>query len=150
MTWDKDINITHGESGKGMRTPEYRAWAAAKNRCSNPNDKAYRRYGGRGIRFCERWAGSFENFLLDMGRKPSKTHSLDRINNDGHYNPYNCRWATRREQCLNRTYKLTKADVDHIRAEVRTSSQANLARYYGVDPSTISRIISGKEHPYAA
>ncbi len=72
-------------------------------RCGNPNTKQYADYGGRGITVCERWKTSFENFLADMGVKPSPTHSIDRFpNNDGNYEPGNCRWATRAEQCLNR------------------------------------------------
>lgn len=142
-------NFQHGHNRVGKRTPEYRAWVGMKTRCYNPNEEAWERYGGRGIKVCERWLNSFENFLKDMGRKPSSQHSLDRVNNDGHYNPYNCRWATRREQCLNRTYKLTKRDIDHIRAESISCSQKRLAEYYRVDSSTISRIVSGKRHPYA-
>jgi len=72
-------------------------------RCRNPADKDYLRWGGRGIRVCERWRNSFENFLADMGKKPSAKHSLDRINNDGDYEPGNCRWATNREQSRNRS-----------------------------------------------
>jgi hypothetical protein len=81
-------------------TPEYNAWNCLKGRCNRPNDKAYHNYGGRGIAICERWR-SFENFLADMGRRPSVRHSLDRINNDGHYEPANCRWATMAQQKAN-------------------------------------------------
>lgn len=90
----------HGEAYKGQESAEYRSWRAMKNRCTNPNNAAYPRYGGRGIAVCARW-DSFENFLFDMGRRPSPKHSIDRINNDGDYEPGNCRWATSSQQNSN-------------------------------------------------
>ncbi len=93
-------SITHGESRTGSR--EYKAWAEMLSRCRNPDRECYKNYGGRGIKVCDRWL-SFENFLHDMGRKPSVKHSLDRFpNNDGDYEPGNCRWATKKEQDTNR------------------------------------------------
>ncbi len=92
-------NTTHGRSG----TPEHASWKAAIQRCTNPKDKRYSDYGGRGIKVCERWQ-KFENFLADMGERPPGT-GLDRINNDGNYEPGNCRWATASEQCQNRRPK---------------------------------------------
>lgn len=76
----------------------YRAWQSAKDRCYNPNHDFYPAYGGRGIVVCDRWLESFDNFLADMGEKPTPRHSIDRINNDGNYEPTNCRWATPLEQ----------------------------------------------------
>lgn len=82
-------------------TIEHRAWARIRRRCYSPNYHNYHYYGGRGIRVCERW-DSFENFLADMGPRPGKGYSIERINNDGDYGPDNCKWATALEQSRNR------------------------------------------------
>lgn len=87
---------THGN----WRTPEYRSWEGMKQRCLNKNAKGYKNYGGRGIKVCGRWM-EFKNFLEDMGKKPKGKHSIDRINNEGNYEPLNCRWATDIEQASN-------------------------------------------------
>lgn len=93
---------THGNTRNRNPTTEYISWGAMIKRCNNKNIKEYKNYGGRGIKVCERWLHSFENFLADMGKRPSKSHSLDRYpNNDGDYEPNNCRWATKKEQCRN-------------------------------------------------
>ena len=84
-----------------MRTPEYICWCNLRQRCNNPNNPQYHDYGGRGITVCERW-DSFELFLEDMGERPSPEHSIERIDNDSHYGPDNCCWATKSEQLSNR------------------------------------------------
>lgn len=82
------------------RPLEYRAWSGMRTRVRNPKFKDWHRYGGRGIRVCERW-NDFANFFADMGPKPTPRHTLDRIDSDGHYEPDNCRWATPKEQARN-------------------------------------------------
>lgn len=83
-------------------SPEYSVWAGMIGRCCNPFNTNYSNYGGRGIKVCERWRHSFQNFLDDIGKRPSPLYSLERINNDGNYTLSNCKWATRQEQNINR------------------------------------------------
>lgn len=95
------INETHGHTAVGWQSSEYQAYRNMIRRCYDPNNRKFQTYGARGIIVCERWRHSFKAFLADMGLRPSMDHSLDRINNDGPYEPSNCRWATRQEQGLN-------------------------------------------------
>lgn len=90
--------VRHGHAKVGELTPTYRTWIAMKQRCAN---KQLKNYGARGITVCERWK-AYGNFLADMGEKPSEWHSLDRIDTDANYEPSNCRWATRVDQCTNK------------------------------------------------
>ena len=83
-------------------TPEYTVWHSMKDRCYRRGNRRYNDYGGRGITVCERWLNSFQAFFEDMSERPSPEHSLERRDNDSHYCPENCYWATRIEQCANR------------------------------------------------
>lgn len=85
----------------GCDLSEYAVWRDMRHRCSNPKIRNFSRYGGRGIKVCDRW-NDFSLFLADMGPRPSPKHSIDRENNDGNYEPGNCRWATRKVQNRNR------------------------------------------------
>jgi hypothetical protein len=89
---------THG----GSRTPEYRILHHMIQRCTNQNDQDYPDYGGRGICVCPRWLSSFADFLSDVGPRPSAEHEIDRINNNGHYEPGNVRWVSHQRNCRNR------------------------------------------------
>jgi hypothetical protein len=94
----KLLLTTHGLS----HTPEYRAWAAMIQRCKNPKDQAYANYGARGIKVCDSWSNSFENFHKDLGSRPTSEHSIDREDNNGDYTPNNCKWSTVEEQSNNK------------------------------------------------
>jgi hypothetical protein len=115
-------------------TPEFWAWSSMRQRCLNANHPSYKNYGGRGIKVFESWLGidGFQNFILDMDWRPSDSHSLDRINNDGDYNPSNCRWTTKDFQQHNRRNynRLGFKGVTKDRTIYRVEIQKNGLRYY--------------------
>jgi hypothetical protein len=94
--------------GDGLKThgmylsKEYIAWQNMKRRCYYKNYNSYKNYGARGITVCERWINSFQNFFADVGPMPTKKHSLDRVDNNGNYDPKNCRWTSRSVQSHNK------------------------------------------------
>lgn len=114
------------------RTTEYRVWSAMKNRCYRTKNENYALYGGRGIKVCDRWRNSFQNFLNDMGKRPSLRHTLDRFpDKDGDYEPSNCRWADYFEQNNN-----TRANVFfEYNGESKTAPQWD--RHFGLRAGTI-------------
>lgn len=123
---------SHGATVGGKVAPEHKIWTAMRYRCNSPSETSYPNYGGRGIRVCERWERSFEAFLQDMGPRPSPKHSIERINNGGHYEPGNCRWATPMQQGNN------KRNNRIITIGDRSQTMAQWAREIGVTPQFIS------------
>lgn len=125
----RDRQLRHGMS----KTKTHRAWLRMIERCENPSNIEYPRYGGRGIRVCDRWRNSFEAFLADVGERPSPRHSLDRYpNNDGNYDPANCRWATPTEQARNRRSNRLLTCFGH------TATIAEWAEISGINAQTIT------------
>lgn len=129
-------NIKHGNSRSSGKTPEYNAWQAMKRRCDGKNTKLFNYYGGRGIYVCERWLHSFDNFLLDMGEKPSIEHSLDRFpDTDGNYEPSNCRWATDEQQRRN---KRNNVWIEFEGVKMILNDWAN---YFGISRMSLKEMI---------
>lgn len=123
----RGVGIKHGmTSSVGKSAPIYGIWVAMRERCSNPKAKKFHNYGGRGIKVCERWM-DFRNFYADMGDRP-EGKSLDRIDNDGDYCPENCRWATLREQGLNRR-KTVKVIYNGIETPLVTVAEIEKVPY---------------------
>jgi hypothetical protein len=119
------IRSVHGHSS----TPEYAAWCAMRSRCNNPKNKSYKDYGGRGIRVAEEWMCMKEGFLRfkeHAGLRPSPDHSLDRIRNEGHYEPGNVRWALTEIQLINRR-KIARIDQFSDEELIQELSRRNIA-----------------------
>jgi len=134
----------HGHTSRGRATPTYTSWQAMLDRCYNPNNPEYARYGGRDISVCARWL-HFESFLTDMGSRPAGT-SIDRFpDTDGNYEPGNCRWATAQEQTINRKVtKLTASLVQEIHGRhEHGESNTSIAARLGVSSCHVSSILSG-------
>ena len=125
-------STTHGLS----RSAEFSIWADMIARCSTLTNRSYARYGGRGITVCAQWLDSFEQFYADMGPRPSPRHSIDRIENDGHYESTNCRWATAQTQRVNqrRTVLLTHHGV--------SGTLKDLARHVGLRYSAVRQRVT--------
>ena len=126
-----DVNTKHGMS----RTKVYAIWEGMKARCLNPSSSYWHRYGGRGIKVCDRWM-SFENFFADMGNPPTNEHSLGRIDNDGNYEPDNVRWETLEQQNNNKVLS-HKVTIDGVTKTLTQWAQEN-----GLKPSTVMSRVS--------
>lgn len=139
---NKNPAFKHGEAQRhSKRRNIYRRWQHIIQRCYNPNDRDYPRYGGLGVGVCDRWRNSFIDFVSDVGEPANKYWSLDRIDPDGHYSPGNCRWATAKQQANNRrnTVKLT------IRGITRPLS--DWCRLVGIGSKTVLyRLKKGMPH----
>jgi hypothetical protein len=132
----REISTTHGLE----KHPLYGVWSTMKSRCYNPNCAEYPNYGGRGIRVCERWKSSFVNFLADMGERPSKKYSIDRKNNDGNYDPNNCKWATRKEQGRN------QRSNRYLEIHGRRMILSDWAREFGTNAGSLTAML--KRRPF--
>lgn len=128
-------NTVHGHAARGRLSSEYLSYNSMKNRCYNQKNNRYNTYGGRGIKVCQRWLGrrGFHNFLQDMGLKPGKNYSIDRIDIDGDYCPQNCRWTTNAEQATNKTNTIW------ITAFEKTATCSQWAKETGISTATLRK-----------
>lgn len=147
-------NLVREEHGM-YKIPEYKIWGAMKQRCNNPKDKAYKNYGGRGIAVCKEWQKSFMAFYKDMGKRP-EGFTLERIDNNGDYQPLNCRWATRVEQAFNKRLpynpsgyngvEYVKGGNRHWRATISINNRTkHLGLFYTALEASIAREKARKE-----
>jgi hypothetical protein len=142
---------THNDVNHNERVPhglidssEYNSWCSMKARCNNKNSNRYHNYGGRGITVCDSWMKSFITFYNDMGKKPDPSYQIERINNDGNYEPLNCKWATPAENSQNRsTTILSMEKAKEIRNRYKKGgvSQYKLAEEYGCNRVMIAHVV---------
>jgi hypothetical protein len=132
QNWRKQAE-KHGDTSGGNTAPEYTVWVTMIQRCTNPDAFGYERYGGRGIEVCQLWRNSYIAFLRDMGRRPSDAHSIERVDNDGHYKPGNCIWSNDRNQSRNRVSN------KFITAFGKTQILSDWANGAGITASAISK-----------
>lgn len=130
----------HGEGSNGKETAEYRVWCSMLSRCNNINHKIYKHYGARGISVCPEWF-SYENFLSDMGRRPSNGHSIDRIDVNGNYCKENCRWADIKTQNRNTTRN------KYITVEGETKCISEWIEYLSFDRKEYQKCVDKGESP---
>jgi hypothetical protein len=139
---NNEIITKHGHRTKNEKSKTYESWAKIIQRCTNTNNKDYHRYGGRGITICAGWLESFENFLKDMGKSPTKDHSINRIDNDKGYYKENCEWATSEKQARNRRNNLFVTHDGNTRLLIELCEEYNMPyrvvweRIYKLDWST--------------
>lgn len=133
ISCSKAMRIAGATKHRAVGTREYVTWNAMKARCYYEKNKRYARYGGRGIRVCQRWLDSFNNFLEDMGHQPSSAHSIERIDKDKDYCPENCKWATLEEQANNRSNNRP------IEIDGRVKNLSQWAKESGVHRTVIAR-----------
>jgi hypothetical protein len=131
--------LRHGHAK--LKTPTYKIWRGMRARCNRPKHKDWPKYGGRGIKVCERWS-SFENFLSDMGERPSLDHTIDRIDPLGGYAPENCRWVPRAVQTAENKTTLRAVTIEGITyPSIRAA-----CRVFGVPPTTVNmRLVDGHD-----
>ncbi len=136
VTMNRSANYRHGMS----LTSTYTSWAAMKKRCSNPKNRDYKYYGGKGIKVCERWQ-NFNNFWSDMGTKPSPKHTIERKERDKDYSPDNCIWITQVEQVQNSSHN------NYITFDGKTMTLTKWAEFLGMKRTTLSGRIVVKRWP---